>query len=570
MSEVRYPKPAVLGALRGEGAAPPRLAVIEASAGTGKTFTIEHAVVELVLAGTPIEQLLVVTFTERATSELRERVRALLERVAACRETPPGTGAGRDAWVLDDAARARLQAALLAFDQAPISTIHGFCQRTLVENAFLLGRLLHQELEDERSAFSRAFKHCLRRQLATGALESELVAWLGKGRTVDALETLLYSVHGKRAEVRPPLDPRRLQRALDEALAWASDARLGQARAQVADPARRLHGRTRAAILARLDKLEAWADASDEPPTLLELHADERVDSALDYLLKPTPSAALEALGGEAQALVTCLRSLRAAMTTFEAAATQLFLPPVQRRLAEVKLREGVYTFGDMLAVVREALAARDADGAPTPQGALLLRRLRARYRHALIDEFQDTDEVQWGIFRRVFLESPEHGLWVVGDPKQAIYGFRGGDVFTYLRARAELTHAQAARQPLRASYRSTPALIAALHALYDPQAPAPFFRHPEIPYDDQVRCGVPGRRLVGRDGAPAAPIKVCKLVVPEGQTLSAGRIRERHGRWIAREVRDLLAGGLRYGAAGEERPIPAHEVFCLTRTRRE
>ena len=74
------------------------------------------------------------------------------------------------------------------------------------------------------------------------------------------------------------------------------------------------------------------------------------------------------------------------------------------------------------------------------PAGDALRRRLRSGLRHALIDEFQDTDEVQWAIFRELFVLSPEgHGLWVVGDPKQAIYGFRGGDVFTYLSARDEL-----------------------------------------------------------------------------------------------------------------------------------
>ena len=174
MSAVRYPRPSVLTALR-DGDRPRRLAIIEASAGTGKTFTIEHAVVDLVLAGTPIDQILVVTFTEKATAELRERVRALLTRVQACETTPEGTGA--EAWTLEDGARRLLSEALLAFDQAPIATIHGFCHRVLTENAFLLGRLLRQELVDPKGAFGAAFKEALRASFARPPLERELAAY---------------------------------------------------------------------------------------------------------------------------------------------------------------------------------------------------------------------------------------------------------------------------------------------------------------------------------------------------------------------------------------------------------
>ena len=134
-----YPRPAILGEIDLD-----RHAVIEASAGTGKTYTLEHLVVELVLTReVPLEQILVVTFTEKATREMRERVRAKLRDLLE----PPDEAAPAAAedWVIDEVARRRLGDALAVFDRAPISTIHAFCQRVLTESAFDCARLLRQE-----------------------------------------------------------------------------------------------------------------------------------------------------------------------------------------------------------------------------------------------------------------------------------------------------------------------------------------------------------------------------------------------------------------------------------------
>ncbi|MEL6186791.1 MAG: UvrD-helicase domain-containing protein, partial [Myxococcota bacterium] len=109
-------------------------AVVEASAGTGKTFTLEHLVVDLVIAGTPLENLLVVTFTEKAAGELKARLRSKLGRLLEAADRGASGGALPAAWPLDDVARERLGRALLGFDRANLSTIHAFCQRVLTEN----------------------------------------------------------------------------------------------------------------------------------------------------------------------------------------------------------------------------------------------------------------------------------------------------------------------------------------------------------------------------------------------------------------------------------------------------
>jgi exodeoxyribonuclease V beta subunit len=161
MASPRYEKPAILAQIPRD-----RAAVIEASAGTGKTYTLEHLVVDLILeTDTRIEEVLVVTFTERATAELRRRVREKLEELLNHTGMAEGVPDGQ-CWTLGPDARRRIQAALTSLDAATISTIHGFCQRVLSEQAFHNGRLFGEKQVDARSAFSAAFLDELRSRFA--------------------------------------------------------------------------------------------------------------------------------------------------------------------------------------------------------------------------------------------------------------------------------------------------------------------------------------------------------------------------------------------------------------------
>src|SRR5207237_8641815 len=131
-----------------------KLVVVEASAGTGKTFFLEHRVVDLIVDGVAeLPQILLVTFTDKAVAELRLRVRDLLDRVA--RQTRDDDAPS--CWDIDDAARARLRAAIHSFDRVPIYTIHGFCQRVLVEDAFAARRMFEQTQVTDEVAFDLAF-----------------------------------------------------------------------------------------------------------------------------------------------------------------------------------------------------------------------------------------------------------------------------------------------------------------------------------------------------------------------------------------------------------------------------
>lgn len=338
--------------------------VLEASAGTGKTFTIAGLVTRFVAAGIPISSLLTVTFTRMATGELRDRVRARLvsaeNGLARSLEggAPPATDDSLLALLSTGSVgeveerRRRLATALASFDEATITTTHGFCQLMLgalgVTGAVAQGATL---LEDARDLVEQV---------------------------VDDLYVRWTLVHGE-----PP------------AFSRADAVKIG--RAVVENPATPL------------------VDEPDGSPAALR------------------------------QRLATGVQD------------------EVQRRLLE----ENQLTFDDLLVRLKEALGDPD-------RGATAAARLRSRYAVVLVDEFQDTDPVQWDIVRAAF-GTGRTRLVLIGDPKQAIYAFRGADVYSYLDA----VRLADDRFTLDENWRSDADLLAALDALFDPVR----LGHPEIPF---------------------------------------------------------------------------------------
>ena len=481
---LRYPRPAELAGLGR------RNAVVESSAGTGKTFLLEHLFVDLILNhGLTCDEILVVTFTEKATAELVLRLRGLLERLAHLRADDPMALAARDAdpasvWTIDEAARARLAQSLLGFDRASISTIHGFCQRILQDHAFVQARFFDEEVVAKEAAFGRAFRDVLRTHASDEHLGSALSAWLASGRTVATLEQLLRACdHEQAAPLFPRFDAERLRLALASWQKVSDSTELRRCLKQA-----RVHGSTIGGILRRTERIaETVATTNGEGIPLLVgfdgFLAEKSTQDTFSYVLASLPAAATtseECLATLAEAV----RMLAAAVVPLEALIACRMLPLVRERAALHKRRAGWFEFSDMLALVAKALAD------PGPAGRALLDALRRQYRHALIDEFQDTDEIQWSIFRRIFTGSPAtHALTVIGDPKQAIYGFRGADVHAYLDARHALVEQGAAHVVLDRNFRSTKDMVAAANLIFDQRAE--FFRSGSgIGYHDPVRCG--------------------------------------------------------------------------------
>ena len=511
-----------------------RAAVVEASAGTGKTFLIEHLVVDRVLRGDArLEEILVVTFTERAAAELRRRVHGLIRAVAAAgprpADAPPVPG-----WTIDDQARTRLAAAARQIDVAPISTIHAFCQRILVEQAFAGGRMLVQENVESRAAFSAAFAEAIRQELSVDPeLAPYLETYLKRRRSTEALETLLCRAYQLRVPFHPPFDPAAVAQAA-QALAALPVAELLAAVTG--------HHSTVRAVRDRLQDLHAAATALAGGLHLAEFLAavDPIVGSrkeGFDYLTTNlVPGARVR---GPVDALAEAAVSL-------ETAVAALFLPRVAERVEARKRAAGLYDFDDMLALVRDALRG--------PRAGELLATLRARFKLAVVDEFQDTDPVQWEIFRTVFADSPAHPIVLVGDPKQSIYGFRGADVMTYAAA-CETIAPPDERHHLSRNFRSTPAVIDAYNAVLDAEGEPPYFTHG--PVYRPVAAGLPA--TAPGDGAPITLLRV--TADEEVTKLPMRAVREALARAIGDEIVALLRGPA---------PPPAREIFVLTRTWRE
>jgi exodeoxyribonuclease V beta subunit len=448
MTAVRYPKPVILN-----GIPPAGHVILEASAGTGKTFALQNLVVDLLLTDPfpRIEELLVVTFTEAATWELRGRIRKQIETMLSV-EPEAGT---EHAWTIDRLARAKLEAALFEFDRASICTMHAFCNDLLRETAFDTGARFDLEVDDKTRIFHRALRAELREGISLDPGTRPLLKeWL-ESKSMESLESLLRTAH--------------FQRVL---------------------PARALSA----------------TDNSD-----------------------------------------------------LEARVVDRFLARVVSRLERLKRDEGLLDYDDMIGQVAQAL-----DG---PRGPELAGALRSRFRCALIDEFQDTDDVQWKIFRTVFVEGAAgNRLFVIGDPKQAIYGFRGADVHTYLRARATLKEAGAFEAHLNVNYRSTPRMIDACNRILLTNGSSALLTG-EIRYDREVTTGLPDLRALDEGGGDVPPVTILRYPPANGKA-GAPHVRATIGRTIARSIRTMLDRGSlrRQNAAGTEL-VPPERIYILTRT---
>ncbi|HET6613636.1 MAG TPA: UvrD-helicase domain-containing protein [Kofleriaceae bacterium] len=527
---VRYPIPEVVANLDIA-----RHHVIEASAGTGKTFVIEHRVVDLIVrGGAELADILVVTFTDKATAELLRRIRALISRVASARES--FAAPDEPCWLIDDGARGRLEAALRNFDGAAINTIHGYCLRILADSAFSAGRLLEQTLVHDEAAFEEALIAEARERFAR---DPELSPWLEAFLAqkswfspMGTLRDILFDCEKSRAEIAPE---------------WSESALIAAARAfrEHADGADlpalldALPKNSNSTLVRKLEKL-VWQ--RDHPADIIGAIARAAGAKPAEFraqLLRAEAAGA--AVGGAALALFDVC-------PPFKAALAQRFLPHVRARALADKLASGTIAYSDMLAWVWAGLRGTD--------GPRLARKLAAQHRFALVDEFQDTDDLQWKIFRRLYLESETPAyLTVVGDPKQAIYSFRGADLGTYVIAVDHLAKAGAKVSHLSTCFRSTPALTDALNRLW--LEPAPFFEG-DVTYRE-VRSGN-HVAAAGPDGKPLPAVTLC-----DGRGLPD--IAEALDAFIPATISRLVEGGATVTTRGHKAPIRYRDIFILTRT---
>ena len=456
--------------------------VVQASAGTGKTWSIASLVARLVAEeGLGIDRILVMTFTKAATAELRDRIRGrLAETLAAlCKDDPPKDAALLHLWqpeALRDVRRQRLDAALRDYDTSAVFTIHSFCQRVLQLHAFESQVDFSAELLDQTGPIlEEIVDDYLSRHLHD--VDAARCAWLtGVCRLTRSELKRIADFVMVRADVPLPPQPAEggWQTFRDAVPPFAAQWRAGCAslvEALVADAGA---GKLRCAghpynaqkTLENAEKLDAWLAAGAVPwPGLAEEGWGRYflASYVATKVLKASPAPFEHPLMAAWEALTRQMPDADAIN-----APRLAFAAHVREELPKRLRQRGLLSFSDLLSLVHARVSDAEA-------GEPLRANLRERYHAVLIDEFQDTDSVQWGIFETVFAakdgEQPAHHLYLIGDPKQAIYGFRGADVFVY----SEACQRQGARRfTMTCNQRSDARYVAAMNALFSGQ-PDPF-----------------------------------------------------------------------------------------------
>lgn len=444
------------------------ITLLEASAGTGKTYSITNLVLQLVaLHAVPLREVVVVTFTRNATAELRERVRQRLHVASVALRT--GLADPSDAVLAqvvtaqetDDGVGLRVHQALEGFDECVIRTIHGFCQRMLQQFAAVAGADVDLELDPS----------------AQDLLEDIVDDWL-------SIE--LY-----------PNDPERFS-FLSELAGFNRSNLLSLAKTVVSNPALRIHPLPQPggldAFRARYAAFShAWAGdwRNDVAALIAQAHAEKRFTprqrtytantadklvSAVDaWLATSRPFAPLpadakklreQALADKTQGAplvhpaLTALEQLAQGSALLAAQEQSRFCLWVRDRFARVCEAKRIQPYAELV----RGLADCVRPSADPRIRQVMKESIGGAFQAALIDEFQDTDDAQWTLFREVF-GAGDHWLYLIGDPKQAIYGFRGANVRVYLQARES---AGERVFTMTRNYRSDAGLLDAMNHLMD------------------------------------------------------------------------------------------------------
>lgn len=463
--------------------------LIEASAGTGKTWTIAALYLRLVLghggdnsfsrALLPSE-ILVMTFTRAATRELSHRIRERLVHAAKCfrGETPDHKDVFLceliDAYAYGEArlqAAHRLMLAAESMDDAAIFTIDAWCQRMLREHAFDSGNLFDEELlSDENALLEDAVRDYWRQQVYqldsktlarlrlcwndVTALENSIRPLVPKSDLLGAvpkenLSELIARIQGEQAILLGQLKVGWLERAQGmqdwiEAQQTAAPKCFSGVKLKAAN------------VQAWFTSLREWAQ---DPLALMPASFDKAwvrltPDGIADACNKGYALVAPAAFGQ--------LETLKIALDQIEPIKFALIRHAacaIAARVVMLKQSARQFGFADMLTRLRLALCGDNA--------AALRARIVAQYPLAMIDEFQDTSPEQYQIFDALYQvakNSPELGLFLIGDPKQSIYGFRGADIHSYLAARLATT---GRHYLLGTNYRSSQSLVQAVNQMF-------------------------------------------------------------------------------------------------------
>jgi exodeoxyribonuclease V beta subunit len=543
--------------------------LIEASAGTGKTFTIAGLYLRLLLGHgsaetkhrvpLTVDQILVVTFTEAATAELRDRIRARIHdaRIAFAR------GQSSDPVIqplLSEFADHKQAAEILLqaerqMDEAAVYTIHGFCQRMLTQNAFESGSRFNNEfVTDESHLKAQVVADYWRRNFyplpftlageirqlwgSPSALLSDISNYLTGAPislSVPPMKGSLADLHTENLKKIDELKTR-WRESQDDFLALISDSDINK------------RSYTKKSLPTWLEAVNAWAATETtgyEYPDKLEKFAQ-------NVLLEKTPkgSAPQHAVFAEIETFLANPISLKAPLLAHAIEHCRVML-------ASAKSQKQWLSFDDLLTQLSASI--------DTDESELLTERIRSLYPVAMIDEFQDTDPLQYSIFSRIYLDNPECGLFMIGDPKQAIYGFRGADIFTYIKARNQVS----AHYTLGTNWRSSADMVQAVNQVFA-LPDSPFIYDSDIPFLP-VNYSPNADKRIWTIGGQKQPALTYWLQNADDNPLPKGEYLTRMAEATASHIQTILTQAQQGHAClvnGEkQKAIQAGDIAVLVRT---
>jgi exodeoxyribonuclease V beta subunit len=545
--------------------------LIEASAGTGKSWTVTYLYLRLILEkGLTVDQILVVTFTDAATKELRDAVRTRLTEaleVFELSEPERITNDIADEYQklldknLDQAESvSRLRRAKLSIDEAAIFTIHGFCQRALSENAFEASLPFESELLADDSDIMQNLADDFWRRRFAKAPKSLIFKLQQKRITPDSLLKDIRNAVGKPylKILGPDTDEIKAEKwsALEDYYHNAMQTWQDQneeIRTLLSNPD--YEKDYYAELVKNADELFSQMEKM-KLSKCLPCELDCKKMSWLGSRLKIKKTAKVEDVEHpffeQWQQFLDLWLEIDSCSDDLIYKIRIELLEYLQLELPIEKQRLGVLSFDDLLLQLESALQNQ-------PQ---LATDLRAKYRVAMIDEFQDTDPIQYNIFNTIFPASNEENndstVFFVGDPKQAIYSFRGGDIHTYLKAKNSASQ----QYTLEKNWRSHPKLIAAFNALYK-QSGNPFMdagiQYQAVSAGDRVT-----ENLITPDAR--SPLRFWNYVQTEEKP-KMDDIRTEIANAVAGDIASLLNASNENKAMIGESPITGGDIAILIRS---
>ncbi len=550
--------------------------LIEASAGTGKTYAIGNLYLRHILAGRSVREILVVTFTNAATEELRGRIRQrLYEALRVVTRISTLDDEFLNLWMhqIENSGDAELQLAInrlklavRTMDEAAIYTIHGFCQRALTDHAFNSGQAFQVELiNDDSDLWGSAMKDWWRQQSyeldrielgffvdALGNLPG-FIKWQLPLRTafnstiIPVIEADLQAMFGRFHGMQKQI----------ETVAETWRKRSGELQDVLRNSPALSRGPYRNDLLGSL--ITEW-DAYFSSEHLLPISASLEKLSAKYLQEHSKPKKRGTDLQLEDPFFIDCQQiwdSKQRMQQEFKIVALQEATDYAREQVEKTKRSSHILSFQDQLTWLNEALE----------HSSELAVNLRSSFPVALIDEFQDTDAIQYGIFRALYFDQQATSLIMIGDPRQAIYSFRGGDIFTYMKAKLD---ARGHHYTLNTNWRSTPELITAINSVFGFRE-APFIYSDAIDYRPVSAAAKKNQAVLRDNGVPAKALTIWQIPGKEnGQPPGREETREVIHQVVSNEVMRLIEGGMQGQLMLGERTVRPGDIAVLVRSIRE